>query len=218
MKIQGLRALVERLIESGFVFETRPTRTSKLGRQGLMVEVGDTSPLPGHLGLIESSAREYLEILEYNKISMMLFDASIIQISYIIKRNDVVKHRYCYIPAPCLIDLREIDPGSLVGVVDGAVVSNVLNHPRRAVLRFEYDPAAQAANHPAAHLHVNSNECRLPLRAPLDVQDFVHFLIKYMYTGRFPNAVAPANFSGQPTLSVEEEQGFHLSWRSRAGA
>ena len=212
MRVQRLRALVEELISSGFVFETRATKTYPANNGELFVEVGDTSRLPIRIGATANSIAHYLQQLENDKLSMLLFDASIVQISYKIRGDDVLKHRYCYIPAPCVVDLRATDPADLHGVVEGMVSTTAMAEPRRSVLRFEYDPASQSNDHPAAHLHVNSNECRLPIKAPLNVKDFVHFLVKYMYSDQFARNLIAAEFAGQCTLSNEEALGFHLNW------
>src|SRR5882724_11321454 len=99
MKIQSLQILVEKLVEKGLLFETREIRASRSGREQI-IEVGETGPLSIVKSIPENSTSYYLELIKESKFSWMLFDASLVQIWYRIRRGQVVGHRFCYIPAP----------------------------------------------------------------------------------------------------------------------
>src|SRR5262245_23166747 len=105
MKIQSLKSLEERLIEKGFLLETRPATTRRVGRR-TVIEVGNTDPLDGQAIFAESSIAHFLECMRQDRLSWLLFDGSIVQISYSIQGNVITSHRYHYFPAPFEADLR----------------------------------------------------------------------------------------------------------------
>jgi hypothetical protein len=106
MKIASVQILAETLIERGFVLESRAIKSYRSGRDQV-VEIGDTTPLSSQQPVRENSVNFYLEIVRQDKFSWLLFDASLVQILYRRRGNDVVAHRYCYIPAPFQLDLRQ---------------------------------------------------------------------------------------------------------------
>lgn len=212
MKIQSLQQFAEELIKGGFLLETRPIKSGRRGRL-LLVEVGDTSKIECDPPVNENSVSYYLETIRQAKFSWLLFDGSLIQISYLLRGNDVEGHRFCYVPAPFLLDLRN-DPEGLDEIIESGSVSNPLDQVRRALLRFEYDPAAQTPTHPAAHIHLNAPDCRIPMRSPLSVREFVFFLLHFFYSEQFDaHALASPRFGGVSTLSGDEERAFHVNWR-----
>ncbi|ORE90943.1 DUF2290 domain-containing protein [Aurantimonas sp. 22II-16-19i] len=216
MKIQKLQILVEDLVEAGFIIANRPHTSRRSGRI-TAVEIGNTAPLGGEKLVIESSSSHYLETLRQDRLSWLLFDASIVQIAYSMQGETLKSHRYCYLPAPFSADLRQGSDQDLLEWIEGACASDPLDSPRKSSLRFEFDPVAQAEDHAAAHLHVNTADCRLPMRAPLSVREFVGFLIKYIYPSEFSAALlGQLPFDSDPTISPAEEQGFHLNWRRTA--
>jgi hypothetical protein len=214
MKIQSLQILAEKLIERGFLVSTQGLSTQQ-SAEGRVVEIGDTSPLPSDAPT-ENSANFYLALVRQSKFSWMLFDGSLVQIKYTLKVNEIVAHRYCYIPAPFAFDLREEQSQeALTDVIEGISIRDPLGQARRSTLRFEYDPVARAKDHPAAHLHINESVCRIPVRSSISVREFVAFLLRFFYSDRFDHSVlARPSFSGKMTLSDEEEGSFHLGWRT----
>jgi hypothetical protein len=214
MKVQSLQILAERLIERGFLVSTQALSTQQ-SAEGRVIEVGDTSALPIDSPM-ENSANFYLALIRHSRFSWMLFDGSLVQIKYTLKVNDIVAHRYCYIPAPFTFDLREErSQESLTDIIEAISARDPMGQARRSTLRFEYDPGARALDHPAAHLHINHPICRIPVRSSISVREFVAFLLRFFYADRFDHsALARPSFSQQMTLSDEEEESFHLGWRT----
>ena len=212
MKIPRLQILTEALVEGGFLLETRAPVGLRVGRE-IAVEVGNTRPLEGDLVHVESSTAHYLESVRQDRISWLLFDGSIVQMAYRLRGSTITFHRYCYIPAPFERDLRSA--GAELGeLIEGAASVDVLNTRRRSSLRFEYDPAAQTEQHAAAHLHLNSPECRIPMRGPLSVRAFISFLVRFFYPNLFAaDLCGEVYFEHDSTITGLEERGFHLSWR-----
>jgi hypothetical protein len=213
MKIQGLQILAEDLVERGFVFETRAPVMRRLGRDTEIV-VGNTLPLVGETIPAESSASHYLACVQQDRLSWLLFDGSLVQISYRLRGDAMRAHRYCFIPAPFDLDLRADTGGQVGDWIEGMNVADPLNLPRRSILRFEYDQDAQAENHAAAHLHLNTPHCRIPMRGPISVNEFIAFLIRFFYSHHFAQDVTgEAKFEYAPSITEAEERSFHLAWR-----
>jgi hypothetical protein len=209
MKIQGLLILAEELVERGFVLETRAPVKRRGGRE-VEIEVGNTQAPEGDGDYVEQSTNYYLECIRQDRLSWLLFDGSIVQVLYRLRGRDLAFHRYCYIPAPFDVDLRASpDFGELI---ESASSSNPLNTAHRSMLRFEFDPDAGTDEHPAAHLHLNSPHCRIPMRGPISVKDFILFLVTFIY----PLFFAPdfgIGFEYTSTITEIEERTFHLNWR-----
>lgn len=213
MRIRGLQILVEGLVEKGFLIETRPLSSWREGRD-TVIEAGNTGPLDGDAQHAENSVAHYLESLRQDRLSWLLFDGAIVQLKYGIRGDAIRFHRYCYIPAPFSADLRSNLGQDILDLIEGASGSDPLGIPRKTPLRFEFDPSAQTDDHAAAHLHLNTPACRLPMRGPLTVREFVGFLVKYFYASDFPAEVCgDLSFDNDPTITDAEERGFHLGWR-----
>src|SRR5262249_32613606 len=136
MRIQSLQILVEKLIEGGFIIETQALQSSRMSHEQI-IEIGDTGPLAAGNVTEEGSATFYLELVRQAKFSWLLFDASLIQIWYKQRAGVVTGHRYCYIPAPFRIDLRqEQNVLHLPDLMEGRVSHEPLDQPRRTILRF----------------------------------------------------------------------------------
>jgi hypothetical protein len=213
MKMQGLRILAEELVERGFLLETRAPVTRRIGRE-IEISVGNTLPLEGDIICEENSTTHYLECVRQDRLSWLLFDGSIVQVSYRLRGEVVTFHRYCYIPAPFNIDLRTNLGPDLSEWIEGVSSADPFNTARRSSLRFEFDPATQRDRHAAAHLHLNSPQCRIPMRGPLSVREFMSFLVRFLYPNAFaPGLIGEATFEYDSTITDLEERSFHLNWR-----
>jgi hypothetical protein len=206
MKITGLQILAEELVESGFLLETRAPFARRAGRE-LAIEVGNTQPLDAAEAYLENSITHYLESMRQDRLSWLLFDGSIVQVSYRLSRDVITYHRYCYIPAPFEIDLRSSSGADLVEWIESASSSDPLNIPRRSSMRFEYDHSAHTDQHAAAHLHLNSPDCRIPMRGPLSVREFISFVAKFLYPNTFaPDLCGRVTFEYHSTITDLEEK------------
>ena len=213
MKINQIQILAENLVEKGLVIETRPPSSRSIGR-GLEIEVGNTGPLDNGDVIVENSAAYYLENVRQKRISWLLFDGSIIQIKYRTRRNKIIFHRYGYFPPPFEADLRSTVDADPWGWIESATNVKQLETPRRSSLRFEFDPDAKADDHAAAHIHINTTECRIPMRGPLSAKDFIRFLLKHFYKSKFSDDLCgPPSFECDATISNVEKQTFHLAWQ-----
>lgn len=107
---------------------------------------------------------QYLAWLNAGNYSCVLFDGSLLQMSYALEKGRVIGHRLAYVPCPWQFDLSLIREGlALDEVFELCSSEDVL---LRSPVRFDYDPAASRLGHPAAHMTLNSSECRIACVAP----------------------------------------------------
>lgn len=162
-----------------------------------------------------ATVEEYSSFIEDALYSAILYDGSLLQISYDFVGPDLVGHRLCYYPCPFDIDQELIQSEPIGDVIEYYRASKDVVVNLRSPCRFDYDLANVAVGHAAVHLHVISPNCRWPVTHPITVGDFVRFVFRRFY----PNMWAVHEFLrefplGEPrkrTIAVEEESDLHVS-------
>jgi hypothetical protein len=159
---------------------------------------------------------QYLAWLRSGSYSAVLFDGSLIQMTYDISvKGQVVGHRLAYMPCPYDVDPELFAQESLLDAIelyDGS--TDIL---LRSQLRFDFDPRASAPDHPAAHFTFNSPQCRIACVAPVHVMRFLDFVFRHSYPTqrRFHESFfAPSSWRhlGDPVLAERERFSPHLAW------
>lgn len=161
---------------------------------------------------------EYRRLLEERQYTLLLKDYALLQLSYEFDRHGrLVKHRLGYVPCPVTIsaeELGELPVGDLLEALDreGGLDRLRLEGP----LRIDYDGAAAGEAHPATHLTLLRDCCRIPVFAPLSVGHFAHFIFRHFYPadyrlhpflGQWPLAWSAR------TVTEVERRGPHLEWQ-----
>jgi hypothetical protein len=158
---------------------------------------------------------QYLGWLTSGAYTLVLFDGSLLQLTYDIADGRVVGHRLAYIPCP-----YDLDPELLSG---GEPLADIMELYRstdavlRSPIRFDYDVMSRKLGHPTVHMTMNSVECRIACVAPLHVLRFVDFVFRHFYGSLwkahetyFREAVH--KHIGAGFMSQEERQDLHLTW------
>lgn len=112
--------------------------------------------------------------------SLILYDASFVQITYEINKDNILSHRLVYYPCPYilndeLLELIKIDP-----VLDVLTLLDKKNLKLISPIRFDYDNR-EIRYHSKSHLTLNTPTCRIPVKAPISPSQFFEFIIKYFY-------------------------------------
>ena len=164
----------------------------------------------------DATIEQYLHWLRAGSFSAILLDASLLQISYDVHGERVIGHRLVYVPCPFQADATLLNQGEPVFDVV-SLYDNLADVVLRSPLRFDYDPNAAAPHHPAAHLTVNSPDCRIACVAPMHVHRFIDFVFRHFYprlwhahSGFF--AEAAWRHVGERVLSDEDRTTPHLMW------
>lgn len=165
----------------------------------------------GHPGI-----DQYLAWLRSGSYSAVLFDGSLIQLSYDISaKGEVVGHRLAYMPCPYDVDPDVFAQESLLDAVELYYGSTDIL--LRSQLRFDFDPSASGPGHPAAHFTFNSPQCRIACVAPVHVMRFLDFVFRHSYPTqrRFHESFfAPSSWRhlGNPVLTDSDRFSPHLTW------
>lgn len=162
------------------------------------------------------SWREYIEWVKARQYNVLLSDYSFMQMSYVLRDNTIVRHRLVYYPCPVAMDLEERGELGIVDLLDMLGESReLLDRLRQETpLRFEFDLTAAKEGHPASHLHVSRESCRIPVHAPLSLGRFIRFIFCHFY----PTEWTAHSFlrdwpcgTAEPTIAEAERRELHLA-------
>lgn len=181
-----------------------------------------------------SSLSEYLTLLLCSQYTLVLFDGSMVQISYTIQRDEIVGHRLCWYPSPIEISgVNEVDDiiyltqlilkegsDSLEEYItnpNNVYPVNVRGVHNRSPLRFDFSlmPDKQKDAHPDVHLHISAEECRIPVKTPLCIRMFMKFLVENFYSN-LPQGGTLVNklpsWEGNDMLTQYHKNKMHFSY------
>jgi hypothetical protein len=130
-----------------------------------------------------ASLNEYINLVEARQYSILLSEGDILQFSFSLKRDQVVKHRLCWYPCPIRLSRDDIENSSLID----AILEKMNNGDFddffcKTPLRFDFDPDNSSEEHPEVHLHMISEDCRLPVKTPLCLRKFIEFISDNFYS------------------------------------
>ena len=138
--------------------------------------------VPGDLFRAESAnVEEYRGWLRSQAYSALLFDGSLIQISYDFVQSRLIAHRLLYFPCPFDLDADLLDSEPISEIVDLYLDQTVTAVKLRSPVRFDFDVAAMSDTHPASHMTFEWSHCRVPVMSPMSVGHFVQFVFKNFY-------------------------------------
>jgi len=187
--------------------------TNLLLRSGLIVEYNDISEKDGRITW--SDFKDYSFVykdcdyeLIYDKcksdrdFNFMLHDGGIVQMMYILDREEIVKHRLLFLPA--------INSESdTIYEENRTINSKQVPFP----IRFDYDNNNVKINHPASHLTLgNYDSCRIPVSSPITPNRFIVFLLNNFYQDYYVDKVEPimgstlnCDYSFETVTSIEKK-------------
>src|SRR5690606_23090790 len=99
---------------------------------------------------------------------------------------EIVGHRLAYVPCPFRIDQELLLEGIPVADVIEEYIDTkeeIQKISLKSAVRFDFDPFSAKPGHTAAHMTVNSSDCRIACVAPLHALRFVDFVFRIFYSG-----------------------------------
>ena len=158
---------------------------------------------------------QYVAWLASGDYSALLYDGSLVQLSYEVEDREVARHRLSYFPCPYDLDrslLREGWP-----IVDVVELYRDSDAVLRSPMRFDFDRQAAAPRHPASHFTMNSIDCRIACVAPVHVMRFLDFIFRHFHAQLYAVhrpffASAHAEHIGASSLEGHDRQQVHLAW------
>jgi hypothetical protein len=164
------------------------------------------------------TVEQYLHWVNHGDYSAVLPDASLLQLTYHVQDGELAGHRLVYVPCPVRIDEKLLRCGEPVAdVVEAYLDRESSSIGLRSVIRFDFDPVASGARHPAAHFTVNGPNCRVPCIAPMHPYRFIEFVFRHFYPElRRTQEVWFDNASkrslGERCLAADDRAGLHMAW------
>ncbi len=129
-----------------------------------------------------SSISEYCSLVENRQYSMLLSDGSLFQISYTLDRSTIVKHRLCWYPCPIQVDSYDLDSSDITDIIlEKMSQGDIESFRSRSPLRFDYAPNQATEEHATVHMHLSEETCRIPVKSPLCLKEFVTFIVLNFY-------------------------------------
>jgi hypothetical protein len=186
--------------------------------------------LDGGLPLGGETVAEYRAVLRDGEYTCVLRDGAVLQITYVLSGNQLLKHRLCWIPAPIAIDRDDVIETDLAELVDQGLEEaglRVLDDDAAgedlllvAPVRFDYDLDAHAEDHAACHLTFNRSSCRVPVFGPLSLGHFVRFVFRHFYPNEWTAEARLRDWAlrfGTRMITVAQETEIFIECRQGAG-
>ena len=171
--------------------------------------------VPGDLFRQDSATiSEYRSWISYQSFSALLFDGSIVQISYDFDYQTLVGHRLVYFPSPFDFDRELLEAFGLFEAIEEYQGSRVDLVRLRSPIRFDYDSTANPATHPASHMTFEWSHCRIPVVSPLSPGHFIRFLFKNFYPSLWNDHEFIQEWprhNVEPTISPEDLLELHIN-------
>jgi len=128
------------------------------------------------------SIRQYRHFLKYNLFTSLLFDGSLMKISYKFEKRNLVAHNLTWWPSPFIISADDLSNGSPLDIFDLYAQDGWDQQIRmRTPVRFDFDLKKESTDHPASHLHMQTDNCRLYVDRPMCFNRFVKFIFQNFY-------------------------------------
>ncbi|WP_441261237.1 DUF2290 domain-containing protein [Bradyrhizobium sp. 521_C7_N1_3] len=161
---------------------------------------------------------DYLALLERKEYSFLMRDGAIVQVSYTFEGGAIDRHRLLYLPCPFSVDVSLLDQleVSLSDLIREVYMSDLERSiALRSPIRFDYAPEAAADFHPASHITINEQTCRIPVRSPMRFDQFMRFVLENFYPHVIEEqSIADAILSEHDVecLSEHDRGRIHLTW------
>lgn len=181
---------------------------------GERVTWSSPKPSPGIMEAEFGTIEEYLSWIDAQMYSAILYDGSLLQLSYDFDGPELIRHRLLYYPCPFDVDPLLFNAGEVLEVMDLYRSQGVDKVRLRSPLRFDYDPKNQRDFHPASHLTFLSESCRWAVAFPLSPGHFIRFIFHHFYPAHWSNLSFIRNWSqqqGERTITAYEEQLLHVA-------
>ncbi|AFM42753.1 hypothetical protein Desaci_3875 [Desulfosporosinus acidiphilus SJ4] len=126
---------------------------------------------------------QYKKIIRNNSYLCILYDGSLIRVSYTFQNNILLGHNLLWWPAPYAypnVTIDDFSPSELMEeFLNDLTWHEVLN--MRSPVRIDFDPKVASEIHPATHIHMQHKDCRMYVEKPLCFNRFINFILKNNY-------------------------------------
>lgn len=181
---------------------------------GQRVTWNSPKPSPGIMGAKFGTIKEYLFLIDAQMYSAILYDGSLLQLSYDFDESELIRHRLLYYPCPFDVDPFLFNDAPILDVLDLYCSEGVEAVRLRSPLRFDYDIKSQRDFHPASHFTFVSESCRWAVAFPLSPGHFTRFIFHHFYPVHWRKFRFIRNWPQQQrerTITAHEEKLLHIA-------
>jgi hypothetical protein len=208
-----VEGLLDYLLESDLAVYVNPVRRN--GGEVSWHPVGGSMPFLLQRG--PTQVHDYVRWLRGGHYSALLFDGSLLQITYEVIAGFVTRHRLAYVACPFNIDPELLQVGLPSDIADLYEETPASRLNMVTVLRFDYDIETAGPGHPASHLTMNAPECRIPCAGPMRLGRFADFTFRHFYGATWKKHRKfidnmPKAAIGKKTLAADEATQPHITW------
>lgn len=208
------------MLRSEFALDARAHVASALGRSRNSVMWAREDESASLILDDPACIANYVALLDRRDYSYLMGDGAIIQISYTFEGNSIDRHRLLYHPCPFSIDTSFLEEPDLS--LSDLIREFYMQDPVQSValsspIRFDYAPEDAADFHPASHLTLNKQTCRIPVRAPMRFDQFMKFVLENFYPDILKDeAIVGAILDDRDTecLSGHDRGRIHMTWQN----
>jgi hypothetical protein len=173
------------LLDKDYLYLYNPLRKEKIDNNTIRLSWNNHQSGGFNLGDSFLYISQYKEILKNGSYLCILFDGSLIRVSYTIKNNILISHNLLWWPAPYKyknVTLKDVSPFQ---IIDDFLEDNewYKNIEMRSPIRFDYDPREITVkdDHPPVHMHIEHKDCRIFVEKPLCFNSFISYIFKNFY-------------------------------------
>lgn len=181
---------------------------------GQRVTWSSPKPVPVIMEAEFGTIEEYLSWVDAQMYSAVLYDGSLLQLSYDFDGPELIRHRLLYYPCPFDVDPLLFNDAEVLDVLEFYRSQGVQEVRLRSPLRFDYDPKNQGDFHPASHLTFLSESCRWAVASPLSLGHFTRFVFRHFYPAQWSNLSFVRDWPQQQcerTITAYEEHLLHVA-------
>ena len=126
---------------------------------------------------------QYLKILSDNAYLAIFNDFSIIRCAFTFIGNKIVSENLLWWPCPIKVDNDMANEFGIVETIECMLQEADLKRflLMRSPIRIDFDVANDNVFHPRAHVHIESEECRINSNVPICFNRFINHLVKCYY-------------------------------------
>ncbi|MDI7920704.1 DUF2290 domain-containing protein [Ferirhizobium litorale] len=154
----------------------------------------------------------YAELKARRQFNVQLIDGALLQMQYILRGDEVKKHRLAFFPAP---DLAEYQNNPDIYETDEIYADILSKNIVTSPIRFDFDrDNFKDEVHPMSHMTIGQyKNCRIAVGGPLTPYVFIHFILKSFYNTALnvhSKNIRAHNYDFDQTITEAERNSIHI--------
>lgn len=182
---------------------------------------------PVSIGMLTNggvTAEEYVKILEDGAYSLVFADGAVAYIECTFDGNALYSYRFFYIPSPFHAS-HTLELPSDIPLADWLrmILEDQGVQCLKSVGALRFDcvrglPANIDEPHPISHLTMMTGDCRIPIRGPVQVSTFLHFIFDNFQRSARPLWLEFSSYlafdHSEVTITPSESTILHMNWET----